>query len=180
MRLPVLPLLVPLLLLLAACGGGQGPGAGAYVGGPVSLDCVPFARALSGVQLRGDAADWWDEAQGRYARARIPEAGAVLVFARSSRLAHGHLAVVSRVVSDREVLVTQANWEHGRVTSDQPVMDISADNTWTSVRVWWPGTRQMGSAPYATQGFIRPPRRISPDQIADATPRALRTALAER
>lgn len=167
-----------LTLLLGACAGTQNPGAGAYVGGPVSLDCVPFARALSGVQIRGDAADWWDAAQGNYSRTRIPEPGAVLVFARSNRLAHGHVAVVARVKSDREILVTQANWEHGRVTADQPVQDISPDNTWTQVRVWWPGTRQMGTSPYPTHGFIRPPRRTSPAEIADATPRALRIATA--
>ncbi len=171
-------LLLLLPLLLAACGGAASPGAGAYVGGPVALECAPFARALSGVQLRGDAADWWDAAQGRYERARIPEPGAVLVFARSARLAQGHVAVVSRVNSEREILVTQANWEHGRVTADQPVLDISPDNTWTNVRVWWPGTRQMGSAPYPTHGFIRPPARTSPAQVVAATPRALRIATA--
>ena len=169
-------LLLP--LLLPACGSSSGPGAGAYVGGPVALECAPFARALSGVQLRGDAGDWWDSAQGRYERARIPETGAVLVFSRSSRLAHGHVAVVSRVKSHREILVTQANWERGRVTADQPVQDVSPDNTWTMVRVWWPGTRQMGSAPYPTHGFIRPPRPVSPGEVADATPRAVRIATA--
>jgi len=170
-------LLLP--LLLAACGGRSDPGAGAYLGGPVVLDCVPFARALSGVQLRGDAADWWDAAQGRYARARIPEAGAVLVFARSRRLAHGHAAVVSRVLSDREVLVTQANWEHGRVTADQPVLDTSPDNSWTRVRVWWPPGQRMGSTDYPTRGFIRPPKRTSAEEVAEATPRALRVATAQ-
>jgi surface antigen len=174
----VLLLLLP--LLLAACGSSQGPGAGAYVGGPVSLECAPFARALSGVQLRGDAGDWWQAAQGQYERARIPETGGVLVFARSARLPQGHVAVVSRVKSDREILVTQANWERGRVTADQPVIDISPDNTWTSVRVWWPGTKQMGTSPYPTHGFIRPPRRTTPDQVADATPRAVRVATASR
>ncbi len=169
-------LLLP--LLLPACAGISTPGVGAYVDGPVALECAPFARALSGVQLRGDAADWWDTAQGRYARAHVPEPGAVLVFARSARLAQGHVAVVSRVTSDREIRVTQANWERGRVTADQPVLDISPDNDWTSVRVWWPGTRQMGTAPYRTHGFIRPPRRASPEQIADAIPRAVRIATA--
>ena len=130
------------------------------------------------MQIRGDAADGWDAAQGNYSRTRIPEPGAVLVFSRSSRLAHGHVAVVARVKSDREILVTQANWEHGRVTADQPVQDISPDNTWTLVRVWWPGSRQMGTSPYPTHGFIRPPRRTSASEVADATPRALRIATA--
>ena len=172
-------LLLLLPLLLAACGGAASPGAGAYVGGPVALECAPFARALSGVQLRGDAADWWDAAQGRYERARIPEPGAVLVFARSARLAQGHVAVVSRVNSEREILVTQANWERRRVTADQPVKDVSPDNDWTSVTVWWPETRRMGGSAYPTHGFIRPPRRTNPEAIASAIPRAVRTALAK-
>jgi len=175
---PVRALLFFLPLLLAACGSSSGPGAGAYVGGSVDLDCVPFARALSGVQLRGDGADWWDAAAGRYARGNDPEPGAVLVFSRSRRLAHGHLAVVSQVVSDRHILVTQANWEAGRITADQPVMDISPDNSWTRVRVWWPPGQHMGSSPYATRGFILPPKRTSADEVADATPRAVRLATA--
>ena len=176
--MPPLRFLLLLPLLLQACAGARGPGTGAYVGGPVALECAPFARALSGVQLRGDAADWWDAAQGRYERARIPEPGAVLVFARTARLAQGHVAVVSRVTSDREILVTQANWERSRVTADQPVLDISPDNDWTSVRVWWPPGQQLGTSSYPTHGFIRPIRRISRGEIADATPRALRIATA--
>ena len=31
------------------------------------------------------------------------------------------IAVVAKVLSGREILVTQANWERGRVTADQPV-----------------------------------------------------------
>jgi surface antigen len=163
--------------LLGACASSS-PGAGAYVGEPVALDCVPFARALSGVQLHGPAADWWPAAEGSYERTRAPEPGSVLVFPRSDRLPQGHLAVVSRVLSERRITVTQANWEHGRVTADQPVLDVSPDNSWTSVRVWWPPSRQMGAAAYATNGFIRTGLRTSPDEIAEATPRALRIALA--
>ena len=170
-------LLLPLLLV--ACGASRGPGAGSYVGDPVALECAPFARALSGVQLRGPAADWWVTAQGTYARAQDPEPGGVLVFRRSPRLPSGHVAVVSRVVSEREILVTQANWERGRVTADQPVKDVSPDNDWTSVTVWWPETRRMGGSAYPTHGFIRPPRRTNPEAIASAIPRAVRTALAK-
>ena len=176
-RLNNILLLLP-LLLLAACGSSRGPGSGSYVGDPVALECAPFARALSGVQLRGAAADWWTAAPGKYRRAQDPEPGGVLVFRRSPRLPSGHVAVVARVVSDREILVTQANWERGRVTADQPVKDVSPDNDWTSVTVWWPETRRMGSSAFATYGFIRPPRRTSHDEIAGATPRAVRVALA--
>jgi hypothetical protein len=55
---PLTPIL--LLLALSAC-ASRGP-AGDYVGGSVPLDCVPFARALSGVRLSGAAADWWSQA----------------------------------------------------------------------------------------------------------------------
>jgi len=171
-------LVLILPVLLAACGSSKGPGAGAYIGDPVALECAPYARALSGVQLRGAAADWWTAAPGKYARAQDPEAGGVLVFRRSARLPQGHVAVVSRVVSDRQILVTQANWERGRVTADQPVIDVSPDNDWTSVRVWWPQTRQMGGSAYPTHGFIRPPRRTSPEEVAAAAPRAVKLALA--
>ena len=116
-----------LLLLLAACGSSSDsqPRVGGYVGGNVPLECAPFARALSGVQLYGSAGDWWYKAQGRYARSYTPEVGSVLVFSRTSRLHDGHAAVVSKVLNSREILVTQANWVHHRVTEDQPVIDVS-------------------------------------------------------
>lgn len=118
------------------------------------MECAPFARALSGVELYGSAADWWWKADGRYARARQPAAGSVLVFARSARLAHGHVAVVSQVLSEREILVTHANWTRGRLTRDAPVWDVSAGNDWSLVRVWWPPSGQMGAGAYPTEGFI--------------------------
>ena len=67
------PLLLGFLLALSACGSPQ-----RQFGQPASLECVPFARALSGVSLRGDAADWWWRADGRYARGRVPQNGAVI------------------------------------------------------------------------------------------------------
>ena len=165
------------LLALAACASREaGPRAGGYVGESVPLDCVPFARSLSGIRLTGDAADWWREADGRYARNLSPAIGSVLVFRRSGRLPHGHVAVVSQVLGRREVLVTQANWVHHRVTEDQPVIDISAANDWSSVRVWWPPSGEMGGGEYATFGFIRADRPTSHDALMAATPRAIRLA----
>jgi surface antigen len=120
------------------------------------MECAPFARALSGVSLSGAAGDWWHQASGRYVRTQVPAVGAVLTFRRTERLPDGHVAVVSRLVSDREIRVTQANWIHHRVTEDMPVIDVSPGNDWTVVRVWWPPIGQMGSRPYPTWGFILP------------------------
>jgi hypothetical protein len=32
------------------------------------LQCVPFARALTGVTIFGDAHTWWNQAEGKYQR----------------------------------------------------------------------------------------------------------------
>ena len=39
-----------------------------------------------------------------------PREGSVIVFARGPRLPLGHVAVVSRVVEERVVMLTHANW----------------------------------------------------------------------
>ena len=143
-----------LCLALSACGGGthlRGD-----TGVIAAVECAPFARALSGVRLSGAAADWWQKASDRYTRSQQPEVGSVLVFRRSGHLPNGHVAVVSQVLSRRRIMVTQANWVHHRVTSEQPVTDISEYGDWSVVQVWWPPSGQMGVAAYLTFGFIRP------------------------
>ena len=92
-----LPLLLLGLLWLAACSSQARYSeafSGGYVGGTVVAECAPFARALSGVRLTGEAADWWWEADGRYARQHRPEEGSIFVLRRSDRLPDGHVAVV--------------------------------------------------------------------------------------
>ena len=167
---------LPLLIcaVLGACGG---PGA---VGRSASVECAPFARALTGVPLSGAAADWWWQAEGRLRRARQPEVGSVLVFRRSGRLPDGHVAVVSQVVSARRIKVTQANWVHHRLTEDQPVIDVSGRGDWSEVRVWWAPSGEMGKTDYPTFGFIRPDRPMRRDQIVAATPWAIRIAASGR
>ena len=172
-------LVVPafLSLFLAACGSSHPlADAGKYVGGTVPLECAPFARALTGVALRGDAASWWDAAAGRYDRGHAPRVGSVLVLTRSSRLPYGHVAVVSHLLERRKILVTQANWVHHRVTEDQAVIDVSPANDWSEVQVFWPPSGQMGGSVYTAYGFINPGRRTTHDEIAEATPRAIRLA----
>ena len=46
-----------------------------------ALQCVPFARAESGVEIRGNAKTWWSQAAGEYDRGQEPRKGAVMAFA---------------------------------------------------------------------------------------------------
>lgn len=121
------------------------------------LQCVPYARELSGIAIRGDAWTWWNKAAYRYGRSAQPEIGSVLVFRRTGRNRYGHLAVVTRVVSDREILVSHANWlNRGRIHIDTPVLDVSPENDWSRVRVWYTPGNFMGRSVYPTHGFIVP------------------------
>ncbi|HEX4260961.1 MAG TPA: CHAP domain-containing protein [Acetobacteraceae bacterium] len=135
---------------LAACGGG------ARLGPWTSLECAPYASAVTGMELRGNAAAWWTEATGRYERRRWPVPGSVLVFRAIGRMPAGHVAVVRRVVSPREILVDQANWVPHRIGRADPVVDVSADNDWSAVRVWWAPVGALGITTYPTAGFVGP------------------------
>lgn len=147
-----------MLLLLAACGTASRGPSGIAVDGTGPWSCVPYARLRSGIPLRGDAWTWWEAAAGQYERGRAPRNGSVLVLLRTSRLPQGHLAVVSRVVSAREVRVDHANWASGgakgRVARDQPVSDVSPANDWSLVRVWLPRTNTWGASSYPSYGFV--------------------------
>ena len=44
------------------------------------LQCVPYAREVSGIRIYGDAHTWWDQAAGHYARGVRPRVGAVMSF----------------------------------------------------------------------------------------------------
>ncbi|HQT73046.1 MAG TPA: CHAP domain-containing protein [Acidiphilium sp.] len=137
------------------------------------LWCVPYARKLSHIALRGDAFLWWAEADGRYARGQRPVIGSILAFRSISRMPLGHLAVVVRVINSREILVNEANWVPDTVTREVPVIDVSPDNTWTEVRQST-GADHFGLS-YPTYGFIydQAPRTIiagrNPDtEVAEA------------
>jgi surface antigen len=125
-----------------------------YVG-----ECVPFARAASGIQIFGDAWTWWGQADGRYKRGAVPQVGAVVVFEKSSRLRFGHVAVISRVVTRRVVMVTHANWsrqngKRGHAEQDVTLTDVSPANDWTEVKVWYRDMDGLGGGTYPVYGFI--------------------------
>jgi surface antigen len=121
------------------------------------ISCVPYARSVSGIEVAGNAWQWWDNAVGLYARGNRPESGSVLSFSANGRMRMGHVAVVSSVINPREIEVDQANWwgagMSGGVSHGVPVVDVSENNDWTAVRVGLGRSGEFGSV-YPTNGFI--------------------------
>ncbi|SOB94674.1 CHAP domain-containing protein [Rhodobacter maris] len=114
--------------------------------------CVPFARNASGIELRGNARSWWSQADGRYARSHAPKVGAVMAFSATRKLPLGHVAVVSEVISEREIRIDHANWRRNQLSFGMKVIDVSKKNDWSLVRVMSePG--ELGR-PYPVSGFI--------------------------
>ena len=141
----------------------------AIVKGSRPLQCVPYARKLSKIALRGNAWTWWQKAEGRYERGAVPRPGAVLVLSKTRRLSLGHLAYVAEVRNSREIVVHQANWlNRGQIHRYTPVRDVSENNDWSVVRVWYTPGRTFGSRHYPAYGFIYPD--------ADDTPELLQAA----
>lgn len=114
--------------------------------------CVPFARAVSGIEIKGNAWTWWEGAGSDYPKGRVPVAGSVLTFRKTNKMPMGHVAVVSHVVDSRRILVDQANWERNRITTDTMVIDVSEKNDWSQVRVQ--NRYNSFGAVYPTYGFI--------------------------
>jgi surface antigen len=123
--------------------------------GQAPLQCVPYAREHSRIKITGDAYTWWAQAAGRYERGPDPAAGTVMVLYNYAGPQRGHVAVVRKVVSAREIRVDHANWlDDGAIYVNDPVVDVSAANDWSQVRVWNIKTGGWGSRIYPVQGFI--------------------------
>lgn len=121
------------------------------------LQCVTYARQISGVQLSGNANTWWDHAEGVYDRGNEPRVGAVLAFRSSRAMRAGHVAMVSKVLSNREVLLNHANWSYrGGVEQDALAVDVSPEGDWSEVRVWYGPSGQLGIRSNPAYGFIYP------------------------
>jgi surface antigen len=117
--------------------------------------CAPYARTVSGIDIRGNANTWWNKAAGRYDRGVAPRTGAVLAFSATRRMRVGHVAMVSKVIGTREVLLTHANWSRrGRVERDVRAIDVSAAGDWSMVKVWYGPQQGLGTSAYPTHGFI--------------------------
>ncbi len=128
------------------------------INGAYPLQCVPYARQVSGIELRGDAWTWWEAAAGQYFRGPVPAIGSVLVLSSTNRNPHGHLAVVTHVIGPREIIVSHANWlNRGQIHINTPAIDVSPDNDWSQIRFWYTPGGHLGRRTYPASGFIYPP-----------------------
>lgn len=127
--------------------------------------CVPYARNVSGIELRGNAWRWWSEAEGRYQRGTSPRVGAVMVFKPVGRMRNGHLAVVRHVINSREIRIDHANWpRNSGVSLNQVAVDVSPRNDWSQVRV------ASGARTNPLHGFIySDPRHNDEPRIMEAS-----------
>lgn len=141
---------------IAACMLIAGMAAPSAANAQAYLQCAPFARAFSGIQLFGAAAGWWHQAIGKYMQGSAPRPGSVLVFKALGSMRSGHVATVTQVLSDRIIKVTHANWGgmKGRIEHDVTVIDASVNNDWSAVRVWYSPIGGIGTKAYPTYGFI--------------------------
>jgi surface antigen len=143
-----------LALMLTLAGTGTATATG-------YLQCVPFARAESGIDIRGNANTWWSQAAGRYQRGQEPRVGAVMAFSPTRGMPIGHVAVVSRIISDREMLISHANWSpingrRGQIERNVRVVDVSTSGDWSQVRVWFAPLQGLGTRVNPVRGFIYP------------------------
>lgn len=159
----------------ASASSGQSSGASEL---PPYLQCVPYARQVSGINIFGDAHTWWDQADGRYARGHKPKVGAVMAFRPHGNMRLGHVAAVSRVLDSRTVLLRHANWSpidgrRGQIENDVKAIDVSPGNDWSEVRVWYAPLQDIGTTAWPVQGFIYGDRSTGQPamQIAADTPR---------
>jgi surface antigen len=130
------------------------------------LQCVPFVREATGIDIRGNANRWWDLAKGHFLRSRRPEEGAILVMRGWQTDRHGHVAVVKEILDDRTIVIDHANWlNDGKIYLNAPVRDESLKNDWSKVRVWYTPGEQWGHRVYAAKGFIYPTENTASNSL---------------
>ena len=133
--------------------------------------CVAYVHAHSAFRIQANAHMWWARAAGIHARGNAPEVGSVLSFRSVRGMPLGHVALVSRVVDEREIEIDHNNWLGVGPVRGASVVDVSPRNDWTAVRVAnRAGTRVYGRV-YATDGFIHARAPGSePPMVAARTP----------
>tara|TARA_R110000772_G_scaffold256395_2_gene372941 strand:+ start:703 stop:1401 length:699 start_codon:yes stop_codon:yes gene_type:complete len=128
------------------------------------LQCVPYARQLSGIQIYGDAHTWWRQARFAYERGNIPQVGAVLSLKSHGKMELGHVAVVSQILDERHILLSHANWSmingrRGQIERNVAAVDVSKKGDWSRVKIWYAPIGALGKTAYPANGFIYPSNR---------------------
>ncbi len=130
------------------------------------LQCVPYARQMSGIDIHGNAKTWWGQAAGVYDRGNTPREGSVLNLPGYGKMRLGHVAMVSQIVNDREILLNHANWSRrGGIERNVRAIDVSEKGDWSRVRIWFAGMGDLGLTSYPTYGFIYPTAAKPRDQL---------------
>lgn len=129
------------------------------------ISCVPYARELSGLEIRGDAWTWWDGASGLYDRGSRPKVGSVIVMKKVKSMPRGHVAYVTGILNTREIVVDHANWRRGEVHRGALMRDVSKKNDWSLVQVWYPPIGDYGTGQYPIAGFIYQPPLTGPQEV---------------
>jgi len=153
MKLKIHKIIIPtiILMLISACT--------TMASDSRYLQCVPYARQVSGIEIYGDAHTWWAKAQKKsLARGKKPEKDSVFILSKTKQLPYGHLSVVKKVVSPRLIEVDHANWGkniigQGNIYKSMPVKDVSKNNDWSKVRFWSPESENFGYV-YPATGFV--------------------------
>lgn len=127
----------------------------ALVNTSYAIQCVPYARMITGIMIHGNAWTWWNQASELgYTRGNHPEIRAVLSFPIQDGAPVGHVAVASKIISSSEIRVDHANWEVAEeVALSVKVVDVSGGN-WTKVKV---GTspKEWNSNGFIYDSFVR-------------------------
>lgn len=149
--------IVPLLLAMQSLIFPAAAKAEAY------LQCVPFARQLSGIQIYGDAHTWWKQAKRKYQRGDAPIEGAVMSLKSHGKMQLGHVAYVSKIIDNRNILLSHSNWSvingrRGQIERNVAAVDVSEDNDWSRVKIWYAPIGGLGTTAYPVNGFIYPDR----------------------
>jgi len=63
------------------------------------------------------------------------------------------------VIDSRTVLISHANWSpingrRGQIEDNVRAIDVSPDNDWSEVRVWYAPLKGLGTSSYPLYGFI--------------------------
>lgn len=116
--------------------------------------CVAYVHAHSAFRIQANAHLWWARAAGIHARGSVPEAGSVLSFRSVRGMPLGHVALVSRVVDEREIEIDHNNWLGVGPVRGASVIDVSPRNDWTAVRVANRAGAKVYGRVYPTDGFI--------------------------